>query len=403
MLTYTLQLYKKAYSGLSRNSWYLSLVMLVNRSGTMVLPFMTIYCTQKLHFSIAQAGIVMSLFGAGAIAGAFLGGRITDRYGFYDVQVFALLTGGLFFLLLGWQHSFTSICVVAIVLSMCNESFRPANSTAIAHYSNEENRTRSYSLNRLAVNLGWAVGGGLGGFLASVNYHLLFWADGITNIGSALLLLRLMPRSDIRNAITDKAKQMIASRSAYRDGRYISFLVLVVLFASCFFQLFTMQPVFYKTQWHMSEQMIGLLMTLNGLLIISIEMIIIHKVEGRRPPLFFIGFGVAIAGSGFALLNVLPSGVMAATLVVILITLGEVMSMPFMNAFWVSRTNAGNRGQYAAMYTMAWSAAQIIAPTMGSLVIEHGGYTWLWWLVGGICLTAATGFMLMYRAQLRSD
>src|SRR6185312_16333118 len=80
------------------------------------------------------------------------------------------------------------ICGCAFLLSMVNEAFRPANSTAIATYSKEENRTRSYSLNRLAINLGWAVGNAIGGLLASINYHLLFWVDGGTNIIGALLL-----------------------------------------------------------------------------------------------------------------------------------------------------------------------------------------------------------------------
>src|SRR5678810_958653 len=72
MLSATTSLYRNAFKGLSRNTWFLSLVMLVNRSGTMVIPFMTMYCTQKLHFTLPQAGTVMGLFGAGAIVGAYI-------------------------------------------------------------------------------------------------------------------------------------------------------------------------------------------------------------------------------------------------------------------------------------------------------------------------------------------
>ncbi|MFD2145719.1 hypothetical protein [Mucilaginibacter antarcticus] len=96
MLSYTFNLYRNAYTGLSKNSWYLGVVMLINRSGTMVVPFLSIYCIQQLHFSIVQAGIIMALFGAGALAGAFLGGKLVDKIGFYDLQVGALLSGGLF-------------------------------------------------------------------------------------------------------------------------------------------------------------------------------------------------------------------------------------------------------------------------------------------------------------------
>jgi predicted MFS family arabinose efflux permease len=390
-----LKLYKNAYSGLSRNSWYLCLVMLVNRSGTMVIPFLTIYCTQQLHFSITQAGYIMGLFGAGAITGAFIGGKVTDKIGFYDLQVFALLTGGLFFILLGFQRSFITMAIGAFVLSLCNESFRPANSTAIAHYSTDENKTRSYSLNRLAVNLGWAFGGALGGFLASFNYHLLFWVDGCTNIAAALLLLKLMPRVKITKPLKHQ-QGSLAGASPYRDGVYLFFILFVILYATCFFQLFTMQPVFYKTEWHFNERFIGFLMALNGLLITFIEMVLIHHLEGKRHPLNYIVIGVLLMGVGFVLLNVLPAQALIAVVVIIVITLGEIMSMPFMNAFWIARTTTYNRGAYAALYTMAWSTAQVLAPTIGSQVIMGGGFNTLWWLSGLACTISATGFGLLY-------
>src|SRR5450432_2095771 len=188
MMYKTVTAYKDAYAGLSGNTWLLSLVMLINRSGTMVVPFMSLYLTSgKMGYSIGQAGFVYGLFGAGAFMGAWLGGKLTDKVGFYPVQLVTLIGGGLLFMILGQMKSFSSICMVSFILSFVNEAFRPANSTAIAFYSKEENRTRSYSLNRLAINLGWAVGSAIGGLLAKYNYEILFWVDGITNISAAML------------------------------------------------------------------------------------------------------------------------------------------------------------------------------------------------------------------------
>ncbi len=393
------KLYAQAYRGLSPNSWYLSLVMLINRSGTMVIPFMTIYCTQQLHFSITQAGYILALFGAGSIAGAFAGGKITDRFGFYEVQLAALLSGGLLFILLGFQKTFLTLGTGTFVLSVCNEAFRPANSAAIASYSSAENKTRSYSLNRLAVNLGWAVGGAAGGFLASVNYHLLFWVDGGTNILSALLLLKVIPRSSVAVLRMKRTERNVdqAGKSAYHDKIYLLFIILTVLFAACFFQLFTMQPVFYKTQWHLSERLIGSLMALNGVLIAVVEMVLIFNLEGKRHPLKYITTGVLVTGAGFLFLNLFPAALWVAVITVLIISAGEILSMPFMNAFWVERTNDSNRGQYAALYTIAWSVAQILAPALGSQVILHAGYAVLWWLIGIICCGVAAGFALLYK------
>lgn len=401
MLAATLRLYKNAYTGLSLHTWYLSVVMLINRSGTMVVPFMTIYCTQALHFSLIQAGFVMGLFGFGAIVGAFIGGKITDKFGFYPQQVAALLLGGIMFIITGYLHTYVSLCVGAFILSVCNESFRPANATAVAFYSSPENVTRSFSLNRLAINLGWAVGGALGGFIASFNYNLLFWVDGCTNIVAAFLLLKLLPyvKSGSSNSDTEET---IILKPAYKDKVYLVFIALTILLGYSFFHVFTILSVFYKAEWLLNEQFIGILMALNGVIIVFIEMILVYSLEGTRPLTTFIRAGVLLIGVAYAILNLLPPAAWTAVLSMFVITVGEILAMPFMNSFWISRTTPANRGQYAAMYAMAWSIAQIAAPILGSQLAERNGYSMVWWILTIICLCVSAGFSLL-GAWLQKD
>ncbi len=396
MLTSVIQLYKEAYTALSRNSWYLSAVMLVNRSGTMVVAFMSVYCVRELHFSILQASIIMMLFGAGSMCGAFIGGKLTDKIGFYDLQVAAQLSGGALFILLGYQHTFLTVASGAFILSLCNESVRPANSAAIAHYSDENNKTRSFSLSRLAVNLGWAFGGGLGGLLASINYKLLFWVDGGTNILAGLLLLVLIPRSGI---IKQKNEHVgtVGHTSAYRDKVYLVFVLLGVLFNICFYEFIIMEPAFYKLDWHFGERLIGFLLALNGIIIAFVEMVMIHNIEGKRNGLFYICLGILLSVAGFILLNIVPPLAVIAILLVVLMTFSEMLSMPFMNTFWIARAQDHNRGEYAALYSMSWSAAQIVAPLIGGFVIAYGGFKLLWWVLAGLCLLSVCGFLMLYQ------
>lgn len=368
----------------------------------MVVPFMSVYMIKQLHFTVIQSGWVMAFFGIGAFGGAFLGGKLTDKIGFYDVQVGALLLGGIQFIILGYQHTFISICILTFVLSVCNESFRPANSAAIAHYADDANRTRSYSLNRLAVNLGWAVGGGLGGVLASVDYHWLFWVDGSTNILAAVLLLNLMPRSQIRTSVKSVAK-VIKSAAAHTDGIFLWFIILNTLFSCCFYEFFITQPVFYVIQWHLGQSFIGFLMALNGILIVAVEMVLVHKLDGKRHPLSYISIGVLLSGITFVLLNILPHNAGIAVLIVVMITFGEIIAMPFMNSFWVSRTNNSNRGSYAAIYGMSWSAAQIIAPAVGARIITSGGFDSLWWVFAGVCLFVSIGYYILKKLIKKSE
>jgi len=398
MLTQTISLYKNAYGGLSRSTWWLALVMLINRSGTMVVPFMTMYMTQHIGVSISKAGFVMSLFGTGAVVGALIGGRLTDKLGYYYIQITTLIGGGIMFIVLGQMRSYSAICICTFLLAFVNEAFRPANSVAVAYYSKEENRTRSYSLNRLAINLGWAVGGGIGGFIASYNYQLLFWVDGFTNLaGAAMLYLVLSPSRNKATEVKIK-KEKIIGKTAYQDNNYMIFILLLFLFAMCFFQLFTTIPVFYKEQFHLSVFFIGMIMTMNGLIISLFEMITIFKLEGKRPLLHFISLGVVLIGIAYLMLNspVIEKWLLAM-LIMLLFTFGEILSMPFMNSYFISRTQPHNRGQYAALYTVAWASAQAIGPFIGGLIAENYGYNILWFTVAGVCMLIALLYRLLHK------
>ena len=398
MITRTLSLYKNAYSGLSPSTWWLSFVMLVNRSGTMVLPFMTIYLTSpSMGYSIGQAGIVMALFGLGAVTGGFLGGKLTDRIGFYPVQIITLLGGGVMFMLLGQMKSFPLICLFTFLLSMVNDAFRPANSTAIIAYAKENTRTRSYALNRLAINLGWALGSAIGGLLASINYELLFWVDGATNIVAALLLAYFLhPSKQVRPE--KKATVADPSHSPYRDKIYLWFILLTILFASCFFQLFTNLNAYYKIELHFNERFIGIIGALNGVMIAIIEMVLIFKLEGRRSSIYFISRGTILIGVAYFMLNIFHINHVMALLMMVVMTLGEIFALPFMNTFWTSRSADHNRGQYAGLYTIAWSIAQTAGPFLGAQLAEYAGFNVLWWVLGGTSFATAIGFMWLKKA-----
>ncbi len=374
--------------------------MLINRSGTMVVPFMTLYLTQSLGYSVSKAGIVFGIFGVGAICGGFIGGRLADRFGFYQVQLVALTCGGLMFLLLGQMRSYAAICSCTFVLALVNESFRPANSLAIAHYSKEENRTRSYSLNRLAINLGWALGGSLGGFIAAHNYGLLFIIDGFTNIGAAVLLRVFL--SPARQQSHDKPVQAKAPRfQVYRDRRYLAFTVFTLLYAFAFFQLFSTLPVFYRKELLLSERIIGATMAGNGLLIALFEMVLVFRLERRWHPLQYIPIGTLMMAASFVIFNLAPGGVAIAVVSTFIVTFGEMLSMPFMNTYWLSRTTDANRGQYAGLYTAAWATAQVLGPISGSWLADEVGFVALWWAIGGISALSAVGYWLLHRANAR--
>ena len=384
-------IYINSYRGLEPSVWLLSVVMLVNRMGTMVLPFMTLYLTEDKGISIGKAGIVLTVFGLGTVCGGFIGGKLTDKLNFYFIQLFALLGGGIMFIILGQMMNYTAICIATFMLSLINESFRPANAAAIAHYSKDQNTTRSFTLNRLAINLGWAVGGALGGFVASKCYHLLFWIDGLTNISAAILLWLLLAPSKNKDSKANKEALPI-KHSAYKDKVFLVFIVLNTLFACCFFQIFTTIPVYFKQDLFLNEEQIGIVMALNGLIIAVFEMVLIHNLEGRRELLTYINMGIVLVGMGFIALNILPGTFSLALIFITFITFGEIVGMPFMTTFWVKRTTAANRGQYAGLNTMSWAIAQIAGPGLGAQIAQRYGFNTLWWVLGVIFAIMVIGY-----------
>ena len=399
MISPAIQLYKNAYSGLSRRIWLLSVVMLINRSGTMVLAFMTLYCTH-LGYSIQQAGWVVAVYGLGSVCGSFLGGKISDKFGFYYTQVGSLFCGGLLFMILGQMSTYQTICICTFFLSLVNESFRPANASAIAHYSTAQNRTQSFSLIRLAVNIGWGVGSALGGILASIDYHLLFWVDGFTNIAAAGMLLLILPKVSVHHQKTPVVKNEPPIRiiSPYRDKPFLFFWFYTLLFSICFFQMFTTVPIYFRENLSMDESTIGIIMAANGIFIALFEMVIVFKLEGKFPYLRLMFYGTLLMAFSFLMLNIpVGTGLLLACLFVFVITIAEIIAMPFMNSFYISRTTDSNRGQYAGMYTMAWSAAQVIGSSAGAFFAFRYGFNNLWFAVCLVSVVAALGYFWLYK------
>ncbi|HUP14250.1 MAG TPA: MFS transporter, partial [Niastella sp.] len=338
----------------------------------------------------------MALFGLGAVTGAFLGGKLTDRIGFHKVQLITLLGGGVLFMVLGQMQTFPLICLFTFLLSMVNDAFRPANSTAIVAYSKDNTRTRSYALHRLAINLGWAVGSAIGGVLAAKSYKLLFWVDGATNIMAALLLVYLLhPKKQVKQEKKERVVNTL--HSPYRDKVYLWFILLTILFATCFFQLFTNLNAYYKIELHFDEQFIGIIGALNGVMIAIIEMVLVFKLEGRRSSLFYIVRGTMLVGVAYFMLNIFSIDHAMALLMMVVMTMGEILVLPFMNTFWTSRSADHNRGQYAGLYTIAWSIAQTAGPFLASQLAERSGFTILWWVLGIMSVITAMGFWWLKR------
>ena len=389
-------LFINSFSGLSKDIWLLSVVTLINRSGTIVIIFMTIYLTNDLGFSKTQAGIAMSCFGAGSVAGAYVGGWLTDRIGYYSTMFWSLLVSGFLFFILMEMKSFESFCLMVFVVSMVGDSFRPANLASISAYSKPENRNRSLSLIRMAINLGFSVGAGAAGILiARVGYDWLFIIDGGTCILAAFYFKTVLKDKPDKSETVVKESEAYKNGSAYKDKLYLAFVSLIFINSIVFFQLFSTLPVYYKEHFLLTEDEIGLFMFLNGIIIVVFEMPLIYILEKRYDRLKLIIIGFAMIGFSFLVYNFIENWLIVILISIVAVSFGEVISFPFSNAFALSRSTPGRRGEFMGLYSMSFSAAFIIAPTMGMHIAEKYGYTELWYFMTCLTIIACIGFGIL--------
>ncbi len=372
--------------------WWLALITLINRAGAMVIPFLSLYLTDDLNFSLQQVGWIMTSYGLGSFLGAWLGGKLSDQIGYYKVILISLLLTGVSFIVIQYFTSFWSICVGFFVLIAIADMARPAFFVALSAYSKPENKTRSLTFIRLAINLGFSAGPAIGGLIiASIGYYGLFWVDGITCIIAGLVMIQTLHPKKAK--IQDKEVVVENPISAHKDGVYVLFLIALALFGFIFVQYFSTIPLYYKEIHQLSEQKIGLLLALNGALIFFFEMPLIAYLEKTK--LTKIGNvigGFVLTGISFLLLLITPwAGVLVIGMIIA--TLGEMVAFPFGNAFALDRSKKGRQGAYMGLYSMSFSLAHIFGHNSGMQFINNFGFenTWVF-----MTLIAALGTFLLY-------
>lgn len=405
MLHSLLDLYRKSYAGLPRKVWYLALILLINRSGTMVVPFLTVYLTAERGYSPATAAWVMVAFGLGGVVGNYVGGRLNDLFGSWHIQLFSLFSSGLVFIWLGQVESFSMFCVVIFILSVTADSFRPANRAAVAFYTPRGQLTKAFGLVRMAVNLGFSAGPLLGGLIiANLSYDALFWADGLTCIASGVAFVFLLPADGTARPIREEkeatavaGRPLVTSLPGHRQAWLLTVCGANVLVAMCFFQLFSTVPVYLESVAYTTTQ-IGLIFTFSGLLIVAFEMPILYLTQHRFSPLRVLSLGSALIAVSYFLLPVsIGLGMAAILFFTMVLTLGEMLYMPFGNTFVTEYAPPARRGEYLGLLSASYSLSFVLSPVVGLNLGEHLGFGIATYILAGL---GALGSIILLRLYL---
>ncbi len=367
----------RGLGGLPREVWILSGATLLNRAGTMALPFLALYATQGMGFSPARAGEAMLAYGGAALVAAPLGGYLSDRIGSLSVMRLSLTLSAVLMFAIPFARSWPTLLALVMVWALVGESFRPASMAILTDLAPEERRKAVFSLNRLAINLGMSLGPVLGGVLAQHSFRALFWSDAATSLGASLVLL-LAIRSDPSRHTSDHPPRH--PFSALADQRLSLFLLALIPVMVVFLQHEGALPVFLVEDLHFTPAFYGSLFTLNTALIVLLE-VRINLATAHWPSRRTLMLGALLTAGGFGALAFLH-GRLAIWATVVIWTFGEMTLMPAMSDHVAHLAPPARRGEYMGLYSMAVGVAFTVGPWFGLLFLGRYGATALWIFMG---------------------
>jgi MFS family permease len=369
-----------------RAYWYVWWGTLVNRLGGFVIPLLTIYLTTVRKESVADAGLAVSVFGLGQIAASIVGGQLADRVGRKATMVMSLFGGAIAMLVLGFTRDLTSITIMVGVVGFVGELYRPAVSAFIADVIPDEHRVQAYGLLHWVINIGFAFAAIVGGVVADYDFTILFIADAATMGAYGVIVLLAVPET--RPARSPQQMTARPSRSWITDGPFVVFVG--ISFVLTLIPIQTGAPLAAHMTWQgLSPAAYGLVMGVNGLLIIAIQPLLTawtSKLDSQHvifAAALFYGAGMSLHGaSGYIPVHALAVAIW---------TVGEIIESPTRSAIVAAMAPADARGRYQGAMVASWGGAFFVGPLLGTAIWEHSpGALWLGCLGVGLLVAIAT-------------
>ena len=383
---------RREYRSLPAAYWTFWLGTLINKAGGFVLPFLALYITAR-GGTEAEAGVVMALYGAGAILAGLTGGVLADRVGRRVTMLASLLGGAVTMLAIGLSRSLPAIGASTFLMGWVAELYRPAVSAATADLVPAQDRPRAFAHLYWVNNLGFAIAPTLGGLVASMNYTAIFVVDAITMAAYGALVLVRVPET--RPMVAAPAREQgRADRfgerlgSALGDWTFLIFVLLMLVLTLVMWQNGTTLPLDMRRHG-IGEATYGWLICVNGVMIVLVQPSL-SRALAAYPRTVVLAGASFLFGLGFGLYGVVSS-VPGYVLAIVIWTLGEIAAIPTASAVVADLAPTAQRGRYQGVYSMSIGIASCAGPLLGVAVLQHAGGRALWLSCFALMLFVSVG------------
>ncbi|MGA2246079.1 MAG: MFS transporter [Verrucomicrobiota bacterium] len=372
---------------LPRPAWVLFFGTFLNKFGAFVVPFLTLYLTRQ-GYTVTEAGVAVGAYGVGGLFASLLGGYLADELGRRQTIALSMFAGAATMMLLSQAHHFALIVGLTALAGLASEFYRPASSALLTDLVAPGQRVTAFATLRMAFNAGFAFGPAMAGFLAACGYFWLFAGDAATSVLFGLVALFALPAgAHHRQANAQWSEVWTVLRC---DRKLHQMLAANFAIGLVFFQIASAFGL-YVTQLGFSAAAYGVLVSLNGALVVLVELPL-TTITRRFPARRVMAVGYVVIGAGFAL-NYFARTVPTLAACMVLFTLGEMITMPMASAYIANLAPAHMRGRYLGVSALTWSLALIFAPGLGmKLFTYHAAW---YWLACGATSLAAAGIILI--------
>lgn len=371
---------------LPRAAWFVFAGTFINRMGTLVMPFITIYLT-KHEFTISMAGWALAAYGVGNLAASLIGGYLADSIGRKNTMLISLFSTSVVMCLLPHASSIEWIYTLMGLTGLTGEIYRPAVNALIADIVPEKHRLTAYAANRTALNAGFAIGPALGGFMAYYSWSLLFYADALTTALYGVIALFALPHG--RRSNGDDKSSIGVWRAILGNASFMMFALATFFVAVTFMQMNATFPLLIIDSGY-EPWVFGIITSFNGLLIVMVELPL-TTITRRFPIRNVIIVGYLLIGLGMGL-AAFASTVPMFLMVMAVFTMGEIIAMPMVPTYLAKLAPADRRGRYMGVFGLTWAMALLLGPKIGLVIYESNPALW-WYMCGMFGVVAA---LLMY-------
>ena len=375
------------FSGLPRTVWIIFAGNVVNRLGYVVTPFLVFYLGAR-GVSTAQVPFVLGALGAGNLIGPVLGGLLADRLGRRPAMLIGLTGTAAAQGLLFAAPNVVTLAFAAALLSAAGSAVGPAAEALVSDTVAPKWQRAAFSLTHWAMNIGAAVAGMLGGFLAAHGYWMLFAADAATSLAYAFIVVGLLPKGGAGSEASAPSGTRIGYGVVLRDRLMRALLPLFWVSMVVYSLTEVCLPLAIRDRG-LSATTFGLMATLNAILVVLLQPVATHALA-RLPQIPVFVSGSLVIAIGVALTGLAHNGFSYAATVVIW-SIGEAVVGGIPGSIVASLAPAHARGRYQGSFQWTFGVARFTALALGTAVYAYADPAVVWWssAVGGFAAAFA--------------